>query len=898
MVVNEKFIKVRYFFQERTSLIYSSILLGLCFFIWGVPGKGLLYFGDVQASYIFYPEKVYGSLNIWSDLYNSGATNYGIFQNYIFSFLVIISRFIFNLDLHSYLYSFLGFYLFSLSFFYLYKKIFKDDFIAFLIGVFALLSPITHTYFSGILLIYSLAFINFSLSFLYNIFFSKQKSRIMWKEVILSSIFLTMANIYLQNFFLYLYMIPFFILFYFKHIYRNKYFLFKNYLMVSLLYVLLNIFWIYLLIYQVLNSSGNFFNTAIQSTASMDVANLITKLTNVVNFFRIVPYYFIIGESPLVYYNNKLSLLFSSYIIAIIAFSSVFINKEKKYKKGILFCLLLFVITFPILNGNKAPFEKVFLLFWNYVPLAQTFRTFTKLMFIDLYVFSYFLGVSFMYLFVLTNKRYVKTVSIILIALPIIIYNAPAMRGKFLLQEKIPDYYYEMKDKFFQPINANTMIAPQTNWLVTYKWRTKEKDTDNILPFFYNGRVFTNGASYTMDQEWQNYNNLAASFIINQSFDKLGYLVSFKNVGFMSLQDDIDSFLDFNEGARITTESNIKGGGIFFKEIAKFGDVYIYEIPDKYFNQQIFSPKKIEIIKRDMPNHNLSSYSPFIISELLKNERSKDSVLIFEEQNKNFNFPLKNEKKVIFNYKNSLSLDYASPTDSPKIQAVKNDSSEVSQNNDFEDMFIYDSELSQVNIEFKKASPVKYEIVLHGANASNVPIYFSETYDNGWNIYSSELVLANDQADKYNCVKNTDTCFSRQTSKEEAEQYRENNKISVIGKDFISKEYSKSIQNDNLKESSLLKVIHGSKIKAEHFYANGYSNLFVVNPKDICKTNPSSCKINPDGTFDVRLVIFFTPQNYFYLTLAIPAGCLMGCLVYLVCDFVKRRKMAKISKIS
>ncbi len=882
-MIRDKFIIIKSFLKEKTAWIYPIILFGFCFVIWGVPGKGLLYFGDVQTSYIFYPEKVYGSLAIWSDLYNSGATNYGIFQNYIFSFFIIASRFIFNLNLHSYFYSFLGFYLFSLSFFYFYKKIFKNDFIAFVIGIFALVSPITHTYYSGILLIYSLAFINFSFIYLYDVFFSNQKKEIMWKRVIIASIFITLANIYLQNFFLYLYMLPFFLLFNFRHIYRNKVFLFKNFLALSFCYILLNISWIYLLVYQMLGSSGNFFDTAIQSTASIDVANLITKLTNVVNFFRIVPYYFGSGESPLAYYNTNIILLFSSYIVAIAAFSSIFINKEKKYKKGIFFCLLLFIITFPVLNGNKAPFERVFLLFWNYVPLAQTFRTFTKLMFINLYAVSYLLGVFLLCLITCTNKRYIKIASAILVIFPIIIYYTPEMKNKFLLQEKVPNYYFEMRDKFIQPLNANTMIAPQTNWLVTYKWRTKEKDTENIFPLFYNGRVFTNGASYTQDQEWQNYNNLATSFIINQNFDKLGYLFSFKNVGFVSLQDDIDSFLDFNEGTRITTESNIKGGGSFFKEVARFGDIYLYEIPDKYFNQQIFSPANIKFIKRDTPNHSLTTNSPFIISELLHSEKTKDLGIIFEEQNKNnFNFPLKNEKKILFNYKNSLSLDYASPIDSPKIQAVKNNSSEVNQNNDFEDMSIYDSELNRANIEFKKTSPIKYEVFLHGASASSVPIIFSETYDNGWNIYSSDLGFFEDKTNGYNCLEDATDCFSRQASEKEAEQYEKDSKISSIGNKFISKEYSKSIQNDNLKASSLFGVLMGSKIDTDHFYANGYSNLFVVNPEAICKSHPSSCKVNTDGTYDLKLVIFFTPQKYFYFATLVSFSTLIVCLWYVI----------------
>lgn len=884
-MIKEILTKIEPFFRERTSWMYPAGLLGLCFFIWGIPGQGLLYFGDVQASYIFYPEKVYGSLNIWKDLYNSGAANYGIFQNYIFSALVIISHYIFKLDLHSYVYSFLGFYLFSLSFFYLYKKIFKNEFIAFLIGIFALVSPVIYTYHSSIILIYSLAFINFSLVWLYDVFFSKQKKGVMWKEIILASIFITLANVYLQNFFLYLYILPFFVLFHLRYIYQHKAFLFKNFSTFALCYVLLNIFWIYLLIYQMLNSAGNFFDIAIQTTASMDVANLITKLTNVVNFFRLVPYYSNSSGDALAYYNSNIILLFSSYIVAIAAFFSVYLNKEKRYRKGIPFCLVLFIITFPILNGNKAPFESLFLLFWDYVPLAQTFRTFTKLMFIDLYAIAYLLGVFFVYLFARTNRWYVKIIFILLIIFPLIIYNTPLMRNKSLLQEKIPDYYFKMKDTFFQPLDANTMMAPQTNWLVTYKWRTKEKDTENIFPFFYNGRVFTNGASYTQNQEWQNYNNLTASFIINQYFDKLGYLFSYKNVGFLSLQDDIDSFLDFKDGSRITTESNIKGGGSFFKNIARYGDVYIYEIPDKYFNQQIFSPSEIYSIKRSSArNTNLAVSSPFIISSLLANSiKTTDAGFIFEEQNKNnLDLPMEDFKKILFDYKGSLSLDYASPKDSPKIQAVSKELSEGNKNAIYETFDIIKILLNKVDIEFKKISSIQYEVYVHNAREGKVPIIFSDTYDNGWDLYSSGISEIKKDEKKYNCEKSSKKCKSRQASKNEIKEYAETNRISTMGTDYISKSYNDSIQNDNLMKTPLTSLLFKKKLPVEHLYANGYSNLFVIDIKNICDNNPQSCSMNLNGTYDVKMTIFFSPQKTFYVMTIITMITWIIIIAYLI----------------
>lgn len=883
---------IDFFYKHRAEFGVLSILAILCIIIWGIPGKGLLYFGDVQASYIFNPERVFGSLNIWQDLYNSGLANMWIFQNYIFSFFVILSYKIFGLNLHSYLYSFLGFYLFSVSFFFLFKKILNDSLAAFFIAIFVLLSPITYTYNSSVLLTYSLAFITFALHFLHQMFFSKEVNNIKWKEIILASIFMTLANTYVQNFFLFVYIFPFFVLFNWNYIYKNKIYLLKNFSLFILFYLALNFFWIYILIHQFFNNAGNYIAAAMQSTSGLDVANLITKLSNLVDFFRVMPYHFSSGGDPLTLYNTNYFLLISSYLVAIIAFSSLIFIKDKKIKKNLLFSLLLFIITFPILNGNKPPFEKIFLFFWENIPLAKTFRTFTKLMFINLYAVAYLLGVSINYL--LSFKKYKLCLSIglfILVSFPIIIYFRPILRNRVFLQDNVPAYYEEIRKEFNQPLLANTMMIPQTNWLVSYKWRTREKDTENIFPFFYNGRVFTNGASYEHSQEWQNYNNLVASYIINQYFDSLGYLFSFKNVGFVALQDDIDSFLDFNEGARITTESNIKGNGIFFKEIAKFGSLYIYETPDEYFNQQIFSPQKIKIVKRNSSSENvLYRHSPFIVSGLLNKEKSIDLGIIFEEQNKTkFGYPVYENEELFLNYKKSVLLDKSSPNDSPKIQSVNINTLGSTQGSSYENINVSTTKLNKANVEFKKSSPQQYEVVIHNAKPNDVPIQFSETYDKGWKVYAADEYTHSDDA-SIDCAKTKNICPSRQAEKESIIKFVEENKISVLGGNYISKEFSGSIQNNNLINTPFYKLLNRRSIDADHYLSNGYSNLFVINPQDICKRNPFSCKINSDGTHDVHLVIFLEPQKYFYFAFLFTSSFLLGCIIYLIIIFIKKNK--------
>jgi hypothetical protein len=60
----------------------------------------------------------------------------------------------------------------------------------------------------------------------------------------------------------------------------------------------------------------------------------------------------------------------------------------------------------------------------------------------------------------------------------------------------------------------------------------------------------------------------------------------------------------------------------------------------------------------------------------------------------------------------------------------------------------------------------------------------------------------------------------------------------------------------------------------------------------------SSCKNNPNGSYNIRLTLYFKPQSYFYLGLIVSGVTLAGCLGYLgwigVRNFrIKRLKLSK-----
>ena len=83
-----------------------------------------------------------------------------------------------------------------------------------------------------------------------------------------------------------------------------------------------------------------------------------------------------------------------------------------------------------------------------------------------------------------------------------------------------------------------------------------------------------------------------------------------------------------------------------------------------------------------------------------------------------------------------------------------------------------------------------------------------------------------------------------------------------------------------------------------HFKLNSFLNGWYVDPVELCSTVASDklqvesmgCKQNPDGSYDIAMVIEFSPQRWFYLGLIISGTTLLACLGYLVLTFMKNRK--------
>jgi hypothetical protein len=92
--------------------------------------------------------------------------------------------------------------------------------------------------------------------------------------------------------------------------------------------------------------------------------------------------------------------------------------------------------------------------------------------------------------------------------------------------------------------------------------------------------------------------------------------------------------------------------------------------------------------------------------------------------------------------------------------------------------------------------------------------------------------------------------------------------------------------------------IHGGNTRHQPIESkiNNRFTAWYINPSEICglKGNlKEGCTINPDGSYDIELIIEFTPQRWFYVGLIISGTTLLGCLIYLGYDVVRSRRFKK-----
>ncbi|MDO8492286.1 MAG: hypothetical protein Q7S34_01435 [bacterium] len=78
-----------------------------------------------------------------------------------------------------------------------------------------------------------------------------------------------------------------------------------------------------------------------------------------------------------------------------------------------------------------------------------------------------------------------------------------------------------------------------------------------------------------------------------------------------------------------------------------------------------------------------------------------------------------------------------------------------------------------------------------------------------------------------------------------------------------------------------------------HFKLNGFLNGWYFDTQKYCEME-NLCTKNPDGSYNVELVLEFFPQRWFYIGLLISGTTLVSCLGYLGYDSIRRRRKRRV----
>ncbi|HSX43245.1 MAG TPA: hypothetical protein VLF59_04115 [Candidatus Saccharimonadales bacterium] len=76
----------------------------------------------------------------------------------------------------------------------------------------------------------------------------------------------------------------------------------------------------------------------------------------------------------------------------------------------------------------------------------------------------------------------------------------------------------------------------------------------------------------------------------------------------------------------------------------------------------------------------------------------------------------------------------------------------------------------------------------------------------------------------------------------------------------------------------------------DHVKLNGSMNGWYIDPSKLCRANLASCTRNPDGSYDLRLVMEFTTQRWLYAGMLVSGITFLGGLGYFIYDVKHDRR--------
>lgn len=173
-------------------------------------------------------------------------------------------------------------------------------------------------------------------------------------------------------------------------------------------------------------------------------------------------------------------------------------------------------------------------------------------------------------------------------------------------------------------------------------------------------------------------------------------------------------------------------------------------------------------------------------------------------------------------------------------------------------------------ISFMKINPTKYRVKIKGAKDPYL-LVFSEQFHSSWQIFPGQN-LSTFMGDKKRGVWGLLGRFGTKTVK----LFLKNADYGKVIADYFNGDINEADHQKIFLEPATFETWDKAPIAQDrHFLVNNYANSWYIIPDDVA------------GKEDYDLIIEFKPQRIYYLGLLISALTLIGCLIFLIGNFIK-----------
>ncbi len=555
-------------------------------------------------------------------------------------------------------------------------------------------------------------------------------------------------------------------------------------------------------------------------------------------FTQLFSFLWITSPSPDYNFLSFLSSLpyvrFLLFIPFFIIFYWLTVRKTKRENYEIIyFLLLLLAFVILLLKGVNAPFRNLLTACFNYVPFCTVFKTAPEKF-----------GVFFVFIFSLVLFYILKSLKnsffLIIFVLYLTVNILPFFTGAFIPDDKITKNNYSTQKFVDKPAFKKFRTDMELKFLDGRILSLPSYLNYAVMIHLYDNKYFLGVDPLLLNIPQAFIADYSSNDFIGlfQNLDSNNHakMLAPASIRYIVLNKDQVPWI-----AKLTDQSIADVQNILdhkYPLLADYGDLRVYTNP--YFLPHIYVPSVL--IKSNLPVEKLPQITG----------------------SSSFNI-----KSAIYNSSENIPYFFTNKK-SAKAYLANNP-----------------------QVEYKKIDNTKYRIIIHNIKKP-FPLVFSELYHDLWALYLKKIdPLRGSPKVVSNSYKILPGNSQDQATREEVSKFINQNFLSKLGNQFISKNFNGTIQNNNLSDGSIFEVWLPNQTitisKTNHILVNGNANAWIIDPKKLCSNN-NFCIKNPDGTYTLEFIIEFWPQLVFYLTSFISVLIVLATLIILIKRYLKITK--------